>query len=1246
MKSCLCCAYFTLLMVSIISSCLLFLLVASESTKVRQNLEKNDNFVNTNHENDKVYDYNENSDNNIIQNNDKIESDSSDNSDLNKNNVVFFETISKNSGITENELQEIPAPVHITLVDNPQQIIDNAIEENLENVLKPQSQNFSIRKLNEIPPIPEVASAEKGKLILDNRIVVQEEIVVEEDLFNDSGGNEANDSNLLNTNGVDAPITADDVTNGTEEHPIPVFSEWAQKHMEEAEKLEKQESVSNLSSIKKNATVKQPNVKLRAKNYASPDCGAKIIASNPEAQSTSSVLSTSKDEYMLNPCQSRIWFVVELCEPIRAEKIELANFELFSSSPKQFSIGVTNRYPTRDWSIVGQFTAQDERDIQKFKLHPHLFGKFIKVEIHSHYSSEHFCPISLFSVYGTSEFEAFATENEPLAHNQDEEFINDEEDDDDDKIFMADNNLNNKHKDNPNILKSAGEAVMSIVKKAAEVLTPKSNENNPSALNNYTQLKENNYIGYTPNYEITCRDCSTKLIIQIRNIVEFNYYGLLKMLDSKTIYNALTKTNVCSNFINSSTTLNYKSYVTGILSIQYVSALCNILFNGNLTELNRNIIIDKRNENSEHNTSEIVYNNLTLNDKIEIDVDSKDKQRMPDIPPDTLCPSAEILNGMNINDPTIDFGKLLDNSHETTIETPPTTESTMDTGEPSSTIQIPNNGRGTEDTKNTESIEDSVTKPNDHIQEPNELPIQLQTEELPIIIDASEISGNSIHDTQTPTSSPITTQSDSGNGELNVDTVASSNGNQAVAPSANQKAQSESVFLRLSTRIKALERNLSLSEQYLEELSRRYKKQVEELQQSFSKVLLTIEDQNRRYTERETLLMDQNARLREEMNEIHEKINSRTNFYIIGFIIFEILLIFLIRTCGRNRRIETHIENNPNEVELEEISNSRRSFLKLFKRRKSLENLCKNQNQQQQITRRLSEEALQTYGEYNDLLILNGTEDDDCVQIIDSRDEVNLDKVEKKKNKSRNRKNTSQKSRANSAEPSGKHPKIKLFRHESAPGKPITVNGDGVRNDYINNIDINDSVLLEENDEFYMPNMDLALNEFMPDGPSFRQQNNSNNNTSSGASSTSIQTTNTNDSTNIIIKPIKFRRLSSPGFLKTALGRNSTKKSSSLSPSSNHEQTTGWEWYKLTKKSNNSSSSTTSSTEPKNHKKSKTDLRLKTSNSGNSNSNNNDFNSNTAPSVVANDSANTSNTKLPNNKTKSGNFKKLFKKVF
>ena len=56
-------------------------------------------------------------------------------------------------------------------------------------------------------------------------------------------------------------------------------------------------------------------------------------------------------------------------------------------------------------------------------------------------------------------------------------------------------------------------------------------------------------------------------------------------------------------------------------------------------------------------------------------------------------------------------------------------------------------------------------------------------------------------------------------------------------PPHQQQQLKESVFVRLSNRIKVLERNMSLSGQYLEELSRRYKRQVDDMQKSLNRTL-------------------------------------------------------------------------------------------------------------------------------------------------------------------------------------------------------------------------------------------------------------------------------------------------------------------------------------------------------------------------------------------------------------------------
>lgn len=115
---------------------------------------------------------------------------------------------------------------------------------------------------------------------------------------------------------------------------------------------------------------------------------------------------------MLNPCKAKIWFVVELCEPILPSAIELANFELFSSTPKELQIQGSDKYPTTEWQLLGSFVAADSRDLQRFPVRvqqPGNFVKFIRVDLHSYYGSEHYCPFSLIRAFGVSLAEEFDT---------------------------------------------------------------------------------------------------------------------------------------------------------------------------------------------------------------------------------------------------------------------------------------------------------------------------------------------------------------------------------------------------------------------------------------------------------------------------------------------------------------------------------------------------------------------------------------------------------------------------------------------------------------------------------------------------------------------------------------------------------------------------------------------------------------------------------------------------------------------
>ena len=61
-------------------------------------------------------------------------------------------------------------------------------------------------------------------------------------------------------------------------------------------------------------------------------------------QNSQDILSENKDAYMINPCSAGIWFIVELCELVSVRSLEIASFELFSSTPKSFKVYASERY--------------------------------------------------------------------------------------------------------------------------------------------------------------------------------------------------------------------------------------------------------------------------------------------------------------------------------------------------------------------------------------------------------------------------------------------------------------------------------------------------------------------------------------------------------------------------------------------------------------------------------------------------------------------------------------------------------------------------------------------------------------------------------------------------------------------------------------------------------------------------------------------------------------------------------------
>ncbi|KAI1722996.1 SUN domain-containing protein 2 [Ditylenchus destructor] len=160
----------------------------------------------------------------------------------------------------------------------------------------------------------------------------------------------------------------------------------------------------------------EPALESPPRNYASKECGAKVIFANDEAENKAAVLNDKeRDDYMRNPCEKaqNKFLIIELCESIQPTTMEIANFELFSSSPKEIRFSVSERYPALEWTVLGEFVAQDNRDFQKFPtLSYGSYAKFVKLELLSHHGREHYCTLTCLRVYGISMVDEYEAEVE------------------------------------------------------------------------------------------------------------------------------------------------------------------------------------------------------------------------------------------------------------------------------------------------------------------------------------------------------------------------------------------------------------------------------------------------------------------------------------------------------------------------------------------------------------------------------------------------------------------------------------------------------------------------------------------------------------------------------------------------------------------------------------------------------------------------------------------------------------------
>lgn len=314
------------------------------------------------------------------------------------------------------------------------------------------------------------------------------------------------------------------------------------------------------------------------KNFASLDCGAKVLSANAEAQSPGNIISSHRDEYMLNKCENRAWFVVELCESIKALRMELANFELYSSVPHEFRVWLVNSFPARekDWVLFGHFYAEDVRDVQTFHSKEGVFGKYAKVEILSSHGSEHYCPISQFRIFGISEIELIDEDEEP-------------EEDDGYVANLEDVVASTTAPPAPavNIVSYIKEKVGATIERVVGVFSPRDQTN----VDMNVALNETSLVGNSFKYVVACPDCDVERYRDVYFLLATNFDHLLAAMTANPILRGSLGNGLCQSHgfdwngifaavaANSSRCVGYRTmeFYRTLFGSSRTIALCNIL---------------------------------------------------------------------------------------------------------------------------------------------------------------------------------------------------------------------------------------------------------------------------------------------------------------------------------------------------------------------------------------------------------------------------------------------------------------------------------------------------------------------------------------------------------------------------------------------------------------------------------------------------------------------------------------------
>ncbi|NXG46274.1 SUCO factor, partial [Psilopogon haemacephalus] len=777
---------------------------------------------------------------------------------------------------------------------------------------------------------------------------------------------------------------------------IPTFDEWKKKVME----VEKEKSQSmHPSTVGGQHSTKK--VQKNRNNYASVECGAKILAANPEAKSTSAILMENMDLYMLNPCSTKIWFVIELCEPVQVKQFDIANHELFSSTPKDFLVSISDRYPTNKWIKLGTFHARDERNVQSFPLDEQMYAKYVKVELISHFGSEHFCPLSLIRVFGTSMVEEYEEIADSQYQSERQELF------DEDYDYPLDYNTG-EEKSSKNLLGSATNAILSMVNIAANMLGAKTEESteaeagNKSVSENVTATPATSTAAPrlpeptpVPSPELVTTDIlqMDKEQLIVDSTKESPIVQLVQEYEEDTSQSTITLLPSDDQEEETSTwfELETEKYCCDMATVCCVSTFSEYLFKWcSVAEAMHRQHGKAGGKQGQGFAADVQQPQAVLTESMQPSTDeplpeqADSKAERPSGTPIAVDFSS-VVHEETSNDTTDSIE--LEPSHPQTVSqslllevtsevkplpttdivlepakedggqarsraTPPVevTDISAETEKAESSL-VEEKPTASETSVATEVKEMStkeivatpvISKPTETVVQPEHTMGMLASDagegkestpemQKPVLPFESSVSAETKEDDQTTEEALMAIQVSGGPQRTATDFYAElqnstdlgyANGN--LVHGSNQK---ESVFMRLNNRIKALEVNMSLSSRYLEELSQRYRKQMEEMQKAFNKTIIKLqntsriaEEQDQRQTEAIQLLQAQLTNVTQlvynlsaTVAELKREVSDRQAYLVISLVLCVILgLVLCVQRCrGASRFCEDYLSKIP-----------------------------------------------------------------------------------------------------------------------------------------------------------------------------------------------------------------------------------------------------------------------------------------------------------------------------------------------